>query len=67
MVKYENECVGCGLPCLGDSCPNRHVPRYYCDECGEEIDAYFDVNGEMICDDCIHDVLIEIFDYHKLY
>ena len=67
MIKYENECVSCGLPCLGDGCPKRHVPRYYCDRCGEEIDAYFDIENEMICDDCVHDIMIEMFDYHILY
>lgn len=36
MVKFENECVDCGLPCLGSSCPYRNVKHYYCDECGEE-------------------------------
>lgn len=69
MIKYENDCVGCPpeMGCLGSSCPNRNVPYYYCDRCGEEVDAYFDINGEMICDDCAHDILITMYDYHKLY
>ena len=48
-------------------CPNRNVPRYYCDRCGEEVDAYFDIDGDMVCDDCAHDILIEMYDYHTLY
>lgn len=39
MIKHEDECVGCtslGLQCLGPECPNRNVPHYYCDDCGEE-------------------------------
>ena len=69
MIKYEDECVGCPPErgCLGSACPNRNVPRYYCDRCGEEVDAYFDIDGEMICDDCAHDILIEMYDYHTLY
>ena len=61
MIKYENECVGCPPErgCLGNACPNINVARYYCDKCGEEIDAYFDIDGEMVCDDCVHDVLAE--------
>lgn len=69
MIRYENECVGCPPErgCLGSACSNRNVPRYYCDRCGEEVDAYFDIDGEMICDDCAHDILIEMYDYHTLY
>ena len=69
MIKYEDECVGCPPErgCLGSACPNRNVPYYYCDICGEEVDSYFDIDGEMVCDDCAHDMLIEMYDYHKLY
>lgn len=69
MIKYENECVGCPpeMGCLGNGCPNRNVPRYYCDKCGEEIDAYFDIGNEMICEDCAYDMLKELYNYHTLY
>lgn len=53
-VEISNECVGCGLPCLGDSCPNRNVKRLYCDCCGEEVDelyCYFD--DSELCEDCV--------------
>lgn len=52
MVKTENECVDCGLPCMGDSCPNRKVTRYYCDKCKEEATIYH-YDGEELCIDCI--------------
>lgn len=55
MLKLENECVGCtslGLSCMGSSCPNRDVPRYYCDECGEETTLYY-YEGFEWCADCI--------------
>lgn len=37
MIIYENECVGCDLPCLGISCSLVHVTHYYCDICGDEL------------------------------
>ena len=54
MVRYKDECVCCGLPCYGNSCPNRNVPHVYCDVCGEEMYGD-DINLEddyHICDDC---------------
>lgn len=56
MVTYENECCDCavpGYPCLGDSCPNRHVKHYYCDECGEDVEKIYRFEGEELCLDCI--------------
>lgn len=55
MVQYENDCVDCGLPCLGDSCKYRNVPHYYCDECSEELEDIYDVDGEELCEDCLID------------
>ena len=55
-VKIENECVGCtdvGLHCIGSSCPNRRVERYYCDRCGAECSP--DNGGfgfDDLCEDC---------------
>ena len=76
MVKYENHCVSCDLPCLGDSCPKRRVPVTYCDKCGNECEEHFySVDGEDLCEDCynkfvmenINDILLEfreeIMDY----
>jgi hypothetical protein len=39
MKQIENECCDCATPdypCIGNSCPNRNVAHYYCDECGSE-------------------------------
>lgn len=52
MKKIENECVSCGLPCLGNSCPNRNVIRFYCDRCGEEGKLYY-YDSEEICKECL--------------
>lgn len=57
MVKYENECVGCppDMGCMGLACKYRNVPHFFCDQCGEEMEAseLYDVDGEMLCADCI--------------
>lgn len=55
MVQIENECCMCGIPCMGDSCPNRAVPRVYCDRCGVEIPigaVYTNEKYEHLCNDC---------------
>lgn len=61
MIKKENECVGCPpeMGCLGSSCPNRNVLRFYCDECGDETQLY-DFDGEELCIDCIEKRLDKI-------
>jgi len=53
--RIENDCVSCGLPCLGSRCPNRSVAHYYCDNCGEEFesDKLFKWNGQDYCKECI--------------
>ena len=52
MVKYEDECVGCPkeLGCMGSACPNRNVPHFYCDKCGEEVDEFYE---DALCIDCV--------------
>lgn len=52
MKKITDECVCCGLPCLGESCPYRRVVRYYCDKCGREEKLYYYDDMEL-CADCI--------------
>lgn len=52
MKKIENECINCGLPCIGDACRYRNVVRYYCDECGYEEKLYH-YNGKELCVDCL--------------
>lgn len=59
MCKYENECVGCDLPCMGTGCPNRNVPHYYCDDCGEE-DTLYEFDGEELCINCIKNRLTKV-------
>lgn len=58
--KYENQCVDCGLPCLGNSCPYRNVPVDYCDECGNEY-AEYRIDGEDLCEDCVKEQIRDAF------
>lgn len=56
MVTYENECCDCSVPaypCLGSSCPNRHVKHYYCDECKDDVEKLYRFDSEELCLDCI--------------
>ena len=61
--KVLNECVDCGLHCLGNSCPNRNVVRIYCDECGEEVDELYLFEGQELCSHCVLEKL-ERVDYN---
>lgn len=55
MIKYENNCCSCAVPsypCQGDSCPNRHVAHYYCDECDKEARPLYEIDGLELCNRC---------------
>ena len=51
MVKYENQCVDCGLPCRFDGCPYYSVPVRYCDHC-EQMNAEYIIDGYDYCEKC---------------
>lgn len=56
MIRYENDCCGCavpGYPCTG---AHKHVPHLYCDRCDSEVDVVYDVDGDDICEDCLHEM-----------
>ena len=62
MVEYEDRCVGCkdlGLPCYGSSCPNKKVPVWYCDKCGDETQLY-EFEGQELCIGCIEELLAKV-------
>lgn len=52
MVRYENDCVDCGLPCLGDTCQYRHVKHLYCDNCKCEAEKLYVLDSDELCFDC---------------
>lgn len=58
MIKIENHCVDCGLPCRGKSCPNRNVEVCYCDKCKEAIphDKIHIVGDEELCEHCLEEM-----------
>lgn len=51
-VRYENQCVDCGLPCLGEGCKYYSVPVWSCDKCGDECVDLYDVDGYEVCEYC---------------
>jgi hypothetical protein len=59
VKKIENECVGCAVPlypCMGDACPRRRVPHYYCDKCEGEFEPealFVNDDGEELCMECL--------------
>lgn len=53
MIKTTDECVNCGLPCLGDSCLNRNVRHLVCDKCGDESDRLYIFDREELCEGCL--------------
>ena len=59
MIRYEEECVGCGLPCRGSSCPyGGSTPHLYCDECNEEVTKLYKFDGKELCRDCAAELLL---------
>lgn len=55
MKYFVNECCGCavpGYPCLGSSCPNRNVPRWKCETCGEDDLNEDDMHDDEMCNKC---------------
>ena len=58
MLKKENHCVDCDIPCIGSSCSNKDVLVYYCDSCGDEIDfdEVYEVDGDDLCEDCLKEM-----------
>lgn len=57
---HSSDCVDCGLPCLGKSCPHWERVDYYCDSCNDY--AEYEIDGEHYCESCAKDVLQEAFD-----
>lgn len=55
MTRTENDCVGYpdGLPCMGNSCPNRNIVHHYCDKCGDEVSTLYVFDGVEYCEECL--------------
>ena len=53
MIYYTNECVSCGMPCIGNLCPYHNVEHFKCDFCGNEDVKLYHYNDSQICEDCL--------------
>lgn len=60
MVRYENDCVDCGLPCLGSACPNRNVKHLYCDNCKSEVEELYEYDDSELCEECLLNMFFKI-------
>lgn len=60
IIRFENQCVDCGLPCIGTLCPYIDVPIRKCDNCGDEGAEYI-IDGEDFCEDCAERITQEEF------
>lgn len=57
MLKFYKGCtLGCGLPCIGSSCPYMNDVELICDECGYETDKFYGLEEDdrkaQLCEDC---------------
>lgn len=50
MVRIENDCVCCDLPCI--DCGRKRTPHYYCDRCKQEAGLYI-YGDEELCEECL--------------
>lgn len=59
MIQYVDECVSCPkeMGCLGSVCPHMNVPIYICDNCGNEVEELWDLEGEQLCLECLLDTV----------
>ena len=67
MITERDECCGCATesyPCLGDSCHRRHTVVLICDECGDEVEKLYKVDGMQLCSRCALNELEEV-DYER--
>ena len=73
MTEITDECCDCATPaypCMGESCPNRHVKHYICDDCKEEVDTLYEYdNSKQLCSECLikrFEIVKEVKKYAKL-
>ena len=52
-IRYENQCVDCGFPCRYEACRYYKVAIPVCDECGEDVDKLYRLDGDELCETCV--------------
>lgn len=63
MITERNECCGCATdsyPCIGDACSRKHTAVFICDECGDEVEKLYKVDGMQLCGRCALNELEEV-------
>lgn len=58
MIAFENNCVGCGIPCI--NCGRKHQEVIKCDNSCDEYAKYC-IDGEDFCEDCAEEILVDKF------
>ena len=59
MTYYESQCVGCppDLGCDGPKCPNYAVLMMECDQCHDDVDDLYELDGQELCEICFRTVV----------
>lgn len=67
MKEIRDDCIGCpsGIGCMGLGCPYKNAEYTVCDDCGD--DAYYNVDGAELCEDCTDKLIDSAFDELNLY
>ena len=52
MIRVENDCVSCALPCIHCS-KGRDRIVHYCDECGYTAETLYEYDSEELCEECL--------------
>jgi hypothetical protein len=55
----ENNCVGCGIPCI--NCGRKHQEVVKCDTPNCDEYAKYIIDGEDFCEDCAEEILVDKF------
>lgn len=55
MIRIEDNCVCCDLPCI--NCGRRHEKVLYCDRCSDSFERCYNYNGEDLCKDCFFETI----------
>lgn len=53
MTTTVSGCVGCGFPRRGHACPNFEIDITECDDCGDECEEVYEVDGDELCLACL--------------
>lgn len=52
-IRHENQCVDCGFPCKYEACRDYKVATPVCDNCGEDVEKLYLLDGEELCASCV--------------